>query len=99
MRVERIDKDIQSPAQSAFLKANTRDKLLVIETGGEILQAIPKGQVLKIKLEVDTDPPPDFATQTRYLLQPIPFSVRFCTSGSTRRQNARRSLPKMEKSG
>ena len=76
VRVERIDKAVQSPIQSAFLKANTRNQLLVIETGEEILQAIPKGQILKIKLEVDTDPPPDFATQTRYLLQPIPFAVR-----------------------
>ena len=76
VRVERIDKAIQTPVQSAFLKADTRNQLLVIETGEEILKAIPKGQVLKIKLEVDTDPPPGFATQTRYLLQPIPFSVR-----------------------
>jgi len=76
VRVERIDKAVQSPIQSAFLKANTRNQLLVIETGEEILHAIPKGQILKIKLEVDTDPPPDFATQTRYLLQPIPFAVR-----------------------
>jgi predicted nucleotidyltransferase component of viral defense system len=76
IRVEKIDKAIQSPIQSAFLKANTRNQLLVIETREEILQAIPKGQVLKIKLEVDTDPPPDFATHTRYLLQPIPFAVR-----------------------
>jgi len=76
VRIERIDKAIQSPVQSAFLKANTRSQLLVIETEEEILQIIPKGQVLKIKLEVDTDPPPDFATQTRYLLQPIPFAVR-----------------------
>ncbi len=76
VRVERIDKAIQSPIQSAFLKANTRSQLLVIETGEEILQAIPQGQILRIKLEVDTDPPPGFATQTRYLLQPIPFAVR-----------------------
>jgi predicted nucleotidyltransferase component of viral defense system len=76
VRIERIDKALQSPVQSAFLKANTRSQLLVIETEDEILQTIPKGQVLKIKLEVDTDPPPDFATQTRYLLQPIPFAVR-----------------------
>jgi predicted nucleotidyltransferase component of viral defense system len=76
IRVERIDKAIQTPVQSAFLKADTRNQLLVIETGEEILKPIPKGQVLKIKLEVDTDPPPGFATQTRYLLQPIPFSVR-----------------------
>ena len=31
---------------------------------------------LKIKLEVDTDPPPRFSTETKFLLQPIPFSVR-----------------------
>ena len=76
VRVEKIDKAMQSPIQSAFLKANTRKQLLVIEAGEEILKAIPKGQILRIKLEVDTDPPSGFATQTRYLLQPIPFSVR-----------------------
>lgn len=76
VQVERIDKAIQTPVQSAFLKANTRNQLLIIETGGEILQEVPKGQILKIKLEVDTDPPAGFATQTRYLLQPIPFAVR-----------------------
>jgi hypothetical protein len=37
---------------------------------------MPKGRLLQIKLEVDTDPPPGFGTQTRYLLQPIPFAVR-----------------------
>jgi predicted nucleotidyltransferase component of viral defense system len=76
VRVERIDKAMQSTIQSAFLKANTRKQLLVIEAGEEILHAIPKGQIMKIKLEVDTDPPSGFATQTRYLLQPIPFAVR-----------------------
>jgi predicted nucleotidyltransferase component of viral defense system len=76
VQVEGINKAMQSPIQSAFLKANTRKQLLIIEAGEEILQAIPKGQIMKIKLEVDTDPPSGFATQTRYLLQPIPFAVR-----------------------
>ena len=76
IQIEKIDKATQTPVQSAFLKANTRTQLLVIETGEEIVKAIPKGRILKIKLEVDTDPPTGFATQTRYLLQPIPFSVR-----------------------
>lgn len=76
VQVETIDKAIQKPVQSAFLKANTRNQLLTIETGEDILHQVPKGQILKIKLEVDTDPPPGFATQTRYLLQPIPFAVR-----------------------
>ena len=31
---------------------------------------------MKIKIEVDTDPPPGFETESRFLLHPIPFSVR-----------------------
>jgi hypothetical protein len=62
--------------QSAFLKANTRNELLVIEAGEELTGQVAAGQVLKVKIEVDTDPPPGFSTQTRYLLQPIPFAVR-----------------------
>lgn len=71
VRVEMIDKVVESAVQSAFLKANTRNELLVIETGEELT-----GQLLKVKIEVDTDPPSGFSTQTRYLLQPIPFAVR-----------------------
>jgi len=61
---------------SAFLKADTRNQLITIEAGKDILQALPKGKMLKVKMEVDTDPPPGFNTETRFLLQPIPFAVR-----------------------
>jgi predicted nucleotidyltransferase component of viral defense system len=76
VRVEMVDKAVESAVQSAFLKGNTRNELLVIETGEEIARQIPAGQVLKIKLEVDTDPPLGFTSHTRYLLHPIPFAVR-----------------------
>ena len=79
IRFEVRTKSKPSSVQSAFLKANTRRQLLIIEAGEEIAGAIPKGQPLKIRLEVDTDPPAGFDTQTRYLLQPIPFSVRVFT--------------------
>lgn len=79
VRFEKVDKTQQSPVQSAFLKANTRKQLLVIETAEEILKALPKGKILKIKIEVDTNPPPGFKTQTRYLLNPVPFAVRAFT--------------------
>jgi hypothetical protein len=49
---------------------------LVIEAGERILQEVPRGQILKVKLEVDTDPPAEFRTEAKYLLQPIPFAVR-----------------------
>lgn len=76
VRVEMVDKAVESAVQSAFLKANTRNELLVIEAGEELTGQVAAGQVLKVKIEVDTDPPPGFSTQTRYLLQPIPFAVR-----------------------
>jgi len=76
VRVEMVDKVVESAVQSPFLKANTRNELLVIEAGEEFTGQVVAGQVLKVKIEVDTDPPPGFSTQTRYLLQPIPFAVR-----------------------
>ncbi|MBT0663131.1 nucleotidyl transferase AbiEii/AbiGii toxin family protein [Geobacter pelophilus] len=79
VRVEMVDKAVESAVQSAFLKANTRNELLVIEAGEELAGQVAAGQVLKVKIEVDTDPPPGFNTSTRYLLQPIPFAVRSYT--------------------
>ncbi|WP_282753529.1 nucleotidyl transferase AbiEii/AbiGii toxin family protein [Desulfuromonas thiophila] len=74
--VEQKNKSVATAVQSAFLKTNTVNQLLVIQAGEEIARQIPPGQVIRIKLEVDTDPPPGFITESRYLLRPIPFSVR-----------------------
>jgi predicted nucleotidyltransferase component of viral defense system len=62
--------------QSAFLKADTRTQMISVEFERGLVQQVPRNQVLKIKLEVDTDPPPGFSTETRYLLRPVPFAVR-----------------------
>lgn len=64
------------PVQSAFLKADTIKQLLSIGRTSEFASQVPRGQIIKIKIEVDTDPPPGFDTQNKFLLQPIPFSVR-----------------------
>lgn len=77
--VDSKKKRIPVAVQSAFLKANTLQQLLVIEAEKKMIRRIPKGQVLKVKVEVDTDPPPGFATEVKYLLHPIPFSVRSYT--------------------
>lgn len=74
--VETKEKVVKSPVQSAFLKANTLKRLLAIETSEELVRRIPRGQVIKIKIEIDTEPPPGFDTESKFLLQPIPFSVR-----------------------
>jgi len=71
-------KAVVTRVQSAFLKANTRNLLLEIDMPDDLAGAIPKSQTIRVRLEVDTDPPPGFGTTTRYLLQPIPFPVRVC---------------------
>jgi len=74
--VENRLKKGNSAIQSAFLKANTITQLLVIQTGETIVKPLHREQTLKIKLEVDTDPPSGFDTETRYVLHPIPFAIR-----------------------
>lgn len=59
--------------ESAFLKANTLRQLIVIQA---MTSALPGNQALKIKLEVDTEPPPGFLTESRPVLLPTPFAVR-----------------------
>ncbi|ORJ54767.1 nucleotidyl transferase AbiEii/AbiGii toxin family protein [Geothermobacter hydrogeniphilus] len=76
VRVEQKGKAVATAVQSAFLKADTANELLVIQAGEPIRRQIPAGQVTRIKIEVDTAPPPGFATENKFLLQPIPFSVR-----------------------
>lgn len=74
--VEIDSKTRTSQIESAFVKTNTHRELLVIGVGEDIALGIHPRQVLKIKLEVDIDPPGDFVTETRYVLRPIQFSVR-----------------------
>ena len=62
--------------ESAFLKTNTLRELMVIEADPGILRGLHPDKQLKVKIEIDTDPPPGFQTENQYLLQPIPFSIR-----------------------
>ena len=69
-------KQKKSPIESAFLKANTLKQMLLIQAPEAFLQGLSSNQNLKIKIEVDTEPPPGFETDTHFVLKPIPFSVR-----------------------
>jgi predicted nucleotidyltransferase component of viral defense system len=74
-----IESKLKQPGaaiQSAFLKADTRTQMISVEFEKSLVKQVPRNQVLKIKLEVDTDPPPGFSAETRYLLRPVPFAVR-----------------------
>ncbi len=76
VKVDLRNKAVTSAVQSAFLKADTANELLVIQPGEDIVRQIPAGKQIRIKIEVDTKPPPGFATENKYQLLPVPFSVR-----------------------
>ena len=61
---------------SAFIKANTYRQLITVTTDSAMLAGINPRQEMKIKLEVDIDPPGGFATESRYQFRPIPYAVR-----------------------
>lgn len=63
--------------ESAFLKNDTSIHTLNIEAKG--LENIHSGRKIKIKLEVDTNPPLKFQTESKTLLLPMTFNVRTMT--------------------
>ena len=71
-----IEKNRESPIESAFIKANTLQQLIEIDADRSLLAGIQSEQRLKIRLEVDIDPPGGFETEAKPILQPVPFAVR-----------------------
>lgn len=76
MRVEEKDKKTRSAIRSAFIKGGTERHLLMISPRPPLVEGLSPGDQIKIKIEVDTDPPAGGQTEVRYQLLPTPFSVR-----------------------
>lgn len=68
-------KNIDSCIQSAFIKTGTLNKLIEVDIPKKLISSLHRNQQLKIKLEIDPNPPLDFETQAKILLQPIPFTI------------------------
>jgi len=62
--------------QSAFIKGNTIKHLLAINAPEDIVNSFNAGKLLKIKFEVDTEPPLNFEEEQKLHLTPAPFMVR-----------------------
>jgi predicted nucleotidyltransferase component of viral defense system len=61
--------------ESAFLKGNTQLNLLHIGAPADLARRLPKSQTLRIKLELDLQPPPHATTEVRTQLLPSPYQV------------------------
>lgn len=76
MSAEEKNKSRLSPIKSAFIKGNTQVQIISIAGNLPELQEINKHEVLKIKLEVDTNPPAGAGYEVKYNFQPAPAMVR-----------------------
>ena len=73
------EKDNKSAIASAFVKGNTIEHLININAPKDITSKIHRDQVVKIKLEVDTNPPLGFEIENVIRLTPRPFSINAFT--------------------
>ena len=75
-RVERRSKRVSTAIESAFIKDGTRVNLAHVGMPDYLLERLPRLQQIRIRLDVDTDPPPLARYDVLTLLTPIPFQVR-----------------------
>lgn len=73
--VSEREKSIDSNIKSAFLKGNTKEHIMTIYEDST-LDGINKMEVIKIKFEVDINPPVGATYETKFGLLPSPYQVR-----------------------
>ncbi len=76
------EKNIDSNVQSAFLKGNTLEHILLVNPKSDIASYIQKNEIIKIKFEIDTNPPSGSTFEYKYNMTPLPYKVRLYDEGS-----------------
>jgi predicted nucleotidyltransferase component of viral defense system len=76
VEIQKKKKTEESQVESAFIKAFTKTHLMKISAPFEISHQLQSNQMLKIKVELDTNPPQGFETEVIDVFRPIPFQVK-----------------------
>ncbi|HOD31575.1 MAG TPA: nucleotidyl transferase AbiEii/AbiGii toxin family protein [Smithella sp.] len=82
MTVKEKIKQNDSPVKSAFIKGGTQIHIVKIASIEQPVAGINPHEQLRIKLEVDTQPPPCATFEMKYQLRPVPYSVRLYAPSS-----------------
>lgn len=69
------EKTKESAIRSAFLKGNTKEHMLLFYSSDPAASAVAGNETIKIKFEVDTNPPAGAAFEHKYRLLPAPYEV------------------------
>ena len=74
-QAESKNKAAASDIQSAFVKGGTREHMLLCYADEQLARSIGGNERIKIKVEVDTTPPPYADFERKFRLLPIPYEV------------------------
>ena len=69
-------KSFDSNIKSAFLKGNTKEHILTFYENSEDAKFINKDEAIRIKFEIDINPPVGATYETKFGLLPSPYQVR-----------------------
>lgn len=70
------EKTFDSDIKSAFLKGNTKEHILTFYEMTNDVNSINKDEIIKIKFEVDINPPIGATYETKFGLLPAPYQVK-----------------------
>jgi len=76
VEIQEKEKTKDSNIRSAFLKGNTKEHLLLFYADERDVGTVAKNEVVKIKFEVDTNPPAFATYEHKYRLLPVPYEIR-----------------------
>ena len=76
VEIQEKEKTKDSNIRSAFLKGNTKEHLLLFYADERVVGSVAKNEVVKIKFEVDTNPPAFATYEHKYRLLPVPYEIR-----------------------
>ena len=72
-KVSEKEKSFDSNVKSAFLKGNTKEHIMSFYEDGEDSKFINRDELIKIKFEVDVNPPIGATYETKVALLPSPY--------------------------
>lgn len=75
VEIQEKEKTKESTIRSTFLKGNTMEHLLLFYADEKIAGSVTKNETVKIKFEVDVNPPAFATFEHKYRLLPVPYEV------------------------
>jgi predicted nucleotidyltransferase component of viral defense system len=70
------EKKNQTAIKSAFLKTPTVQELLKIGVQSNLLKGVHRETMIRIRVEIDMNPPSGYEYEQKFLSQPVPVSIR-----------------------